>query len=121
MSALKGALMARAPREISRLVKVMGGDPVSVYGLCHLGDYEATVFSQYSHNRMFGECLVTGEKSIGLAEGYYTVRAMVELGDKYAVDLPICRAVYNVAYLGADIKEEVNALFARSLKYEFDN
>lgn len=120
MSALKGALMARAPREISRLVKVMGGDPVSVYGLCHLGDYEATVFSQYSHNRMFGECLVTGEKSTGLAEGYYTVRAMVELGDKYSVDLPICRAVYNVAYLGADIKEEVNALFARSLKYEFD-
>ena len=121
MSALKGALMARAPREISRLVKVMGGDPVSVYGLSHLGDYEATVFSKYSHNRMFGECLVTGEESIGLAEGYYTVRALVELGEKYGVDLPICRAVYNVAYLKADIKDEVNALFARSLKYEFDN
>ena len=120
MSALKGALMARAPREISRLVKVMGGDPVSVYGLCHLGDYEATVFSQYSHNRMFGECLVTGEECAGLAEGYYTVRAIVELGDRYSVDLPICRAVYNVAYLGADVKDEVNALFARSLKNEFE-
>ena len=120
MSALKGALMARAPREISRLVKVMGGDPVSVYGLCHLGDYEATVFSKYSHNRMFGECLVTGEKCQGLAEGYYTVRAMIELGEKYGVDLPICRAVYNVAYLGADVNDEVNALFARSIKNEFE-
>ena len=121
LSALKGALMARAPREISRLVEKLGGDPVSVYGLCHLGDYEATVFSQYSHNRLFGECLVTGDKPEGLAEGYYTVRALVELSEKHGVDLPICRAVYNVAYNGADIKEEMSALFARSLKYEFDN
>lgn len=120
MSSLKGALMARAPREISRLIERMGGNPVSVYGLCHLGDYEATVFSQYSHNRRFGECLVTGERPEGLAEGYYTVRALISLGERHGVDLPICRAVYNVAYCGADIKSEMGALFSRSLKYEFD-
>lgn len=120
LTSLKGALMARAPREISRLVERMGGNPVSVYGLCHLGDYEATVFSAYSHNRRFGECLLTGGEAGGLAEGYYTVKALVGLGAHYKIDLPICRAVYRVLYEGADIKEEMGALFARSLKYEFE-
>lgn len=117
---LKGALMARAPREISRLIAAMGGNPVSAYGLCHLGDYEATVFSRFSHNRAFGEGLVTGEKFEQLAEGYYTAAAIVRLGEKYGVELPICRAVYNCCYCGADVREEMHALFNRTLKYEFD-
>ena len=116
---LKGALMARGPREISALVGAMGGNPVSVYGLCHLGDYEATVFSQYSHNRRYGEFLVSGGQFDGLAEGYYTVRALLELGEKHGIELPICRAVYNVIYCKGDPKEEMNTLFKRSLKYEF--
>ena len=119
LSSLKGALMARAPREISRLVEALGGNPVSGYGLCHIGDYEATVFSRYSHNRLFGECLVTGKEPEGLAEGYYTVKALVELGERLGVELPICTAVYNICYTGAAIDTEMEALFARSLKHEF--
>ena len=119
ISSLKGALMARGPREISRLVMAMGGDPVSVYGLCHLGDYEATVFSKYSHNRAFGEAVVRGEEFSALAEGYYTVRALLSLGERYGVDLPICRAVYAIVYDKRDARAEIEALFARSVKYEF--
>ena len=54
-TSLKGALMARGTREIARLIKALGGNEFSAYGLCHLGDYEATLFSQWSHNRKFGE------------------------------------------------------------------
>ena len=61
LSSLKGALMSRGTREVSRLIAAMGGNGFSAYGLCHLGDYEATVFSQYSHNRRFGEMFVRGE------------------------------------------------------------
>ena len=120
LSSLKGALMARGPREISRLAEAMGGSPMSIYGLCHLGDYEATVFSPYSHNRAYGESLVTGKEFSGLAEGYYTVRALLLLGERYGVELPICSAVYSVVYLGSSAEEEMKALFTRSLKYEFD-
>ena len=119
ISSLKGALMARAPREISRLVAAMGGNPVSVYGLCHLGDYEATVFSKYSHNRAFGEALITGAEVSGLAEGYYTVKALLLLSEKYSVELPICRSVYKVIYSGASPTEEMEGLFSRSIKSEF--
>lgn len=119
LSTLKGALMSRGTREIGRLISAMGGSELSAYGLCHLGDYEATVFSPYSHNRSFGEMYVRGESADFLAEGYFTVKALVELGDMYGVELPICSAVYSVLYEGEDIKEKIGALFTRSLKKEF--
>ncbi len=118
LSTLKGALMSRGTREIARLIKAMGGNELSAYGLCHLGDYEATVFSQYSHNRMFGEMFVKGERYDQLAEGYYTAEAMIVLGKRYNTELPICEAVYNMLYRNADEKQTLSALFARSLKSE---
>lgn len=118
ISSLKGALMARGAREVARLIKAMGGNELSAYGLCHLGDYEATVFSKHSHNRQFGESFVKGEKFDSLAEGYYTAKAMVTLGEKYNVDLPITKAVYDVLYNGAEPKETLNGLFDRQIKEE---
>lgn len=119
LSSLKGALMSRGTREIARLISAMGGNEISAYGLCHLGDYEATLFSSHSHNRRFGECFITGESYSDLAEGYYTVKALVALEEKYGVELPICHAVYDILYKGADVKERLNMLFSRNLKNEF--
>ncbi|MDE7464395.1 MAG: NAD(P)-binding domain-containing protein, partial [Clostridiales bacterium] len=62
LSSLKGALMARGSREVSRLIQKLGGNPLSAYGLCHLGDYETTLFSKFSHNRTWGENYVLGKK-----------------------------------------------------------
>lgn len=119
LATLKGPLMSRGTREIARLIKAMGGSELSAYGLCHLGDYEATVFSPFSHNRQFGESFVKKEAFEKLAEGYYTVQALMELADAYQVELPICRCVYAILYHQADPREELNALFTRSLKNEF--
>lgn len=119
LSTLKGALMSRGTREIARLIKAMGGKETSAYGLCHLGDYQATVFSQFSHNRTFGEKFVKGESYDKLAEGYYTVVALINLAKKYGTELPICQSVYNALYENKDVKEEISDLFSRSLKEEF--
>ena len=119
LSSLKGALMSRGTREIARLIKAMGGNELSAYGLCHLGDYEATLFSKYSHNRSFGEMLVKGEKFGLLAEGVDTTKALVYLGEKYNVDLPICNTVKNVIAGNATAKDGLSSLFLRSIKTEF--
>ncbi len=119
LSTLKGALMSRGTREVSRLIEAMGGNPVSAYGLCHLGDYEATVFSPFSHNRAFGEKFVKGEPYTDLAEGYYTADALHRLAQTHGVELPICEAVWRILYAGADVKTEMAGLFQRSLKNEF--
>ncbi len=117
---LKGALMARGAREIARLIKAMGGNELSAYGLCHLGDYEATLFSAHSHNRMFGEQFVQQKPYDKLAEGSYTVKALVALGAQYGVDLPICEMVYATLYKNYPPKDVLPMLFARSVKGEFD-
>ncbi|MBU3806399.1 MAG: NAD(P)H-dependent glycerol-3-phosphate dehydrogenase [Candidatus Fournierella pullistercoris] len=119
-TSLKGALMARGAREISRLIRSMGGNELSAYGLCHLGDYEATLFSAHSHNRRFGESFVKGEHFDHLAEGASTVKALVELGSQNQVELPICRAVYDMLYEGKDVHECLPKLFQRTVKGEFD-
>lgn len=119
VSSLKGALMSRGTREVARLIRAMGGSELSAYGLCHLGDYEATVFSRWSHNRQFGESFIKGESYTKLAEGYYTVRAMLDLGRQYHVELPICQAVYDILYEKADPATVLQTLFARGLKGEF--
>ncbi len=119
LSSLKGALMARGTREIARLIQAMGGQENTAYGLCHLGDYEATLFSPHSQNLAFGKALVRGEQYEKLAEGYYTAKALKELSDKYQVELPICEAVYRILYENTNPDEMLHQLFHRSLKNEF--
>ena len=118
-ASLKGALMSRGTREISRLIKAMGGNELSAYGLAHLGDYSATVFSKYSHNRKFGEMFVRHSRYDDLAEGVSTSAALMLLSKKYGVELPICEAVYRIIYEKKDPGEVLNGLFMRSIKNEF--
>lgn len=119
LSSLKGALMSRGTNEIAKLIVAMGGNASTVYGLCHLGDYEATLFSPHSHNLCFGKSVVRREEYHELAEGYYTVKALHNLGKSYAVDLPICDAVYRILHEGANPEEVLKQLFSRSLRIEF--
>jgi len=120
LSTLKGALMSRGTREVGRLIRAMGGNELSVYGLCHLGDYEATVFSPYSQNRRFGQCFVEGKPYDKLAEGYYTVEALLDLGHRYGVELPICQVVHDVLYEGVAPRAAIQNLMNRDLKGEWD-
>lgn len=119
LTSLKGALMSRGAREIARLIAACGGNELSAYGLCHLGDYQATVFSEYSHNRAFGESFVKGEEFSKLAEGYYTVPALIKMAERHSVELPICTAVYDILYNGVKAESALTRLFDRSQKMEF--
>ncbi|RLQ94267.1 NAD(P)H-dependent glycerol-3-phosphate dehydrogenase [Falsibacillus albus] len=118
-SSLKGSLMARGTREISHLIRAMGGNDITIYGLSHLGDYEATLFSPHSHNRKFGQALVEGERFEKLAEGVSTVKALKELSIQYDVELPISNALYKILYDNHDAKDTLEELFLRPLKFEF--
>lgn len=119
-ASLKGALMARGAREVSRLIKAMGGREITAYGLCHLGDYEATLFSEFSNNRKYGENFVRGTNDENyLAEGVTTAEALIKLSKDYDIDMPITSGV------NAVLKGEINPhkmlkdMFLRSVKKEF--
>lgn len=125
---LKGPLMARGAYEVGKLIKAMGGEFNSAYGLAHLGDYETTLFSEYSHNRKYGEMMAHGARFEKLAEGVMTAKAMKELGDKYGLELPITNAVYEACFLSHAFESGDGAkncmkiilkLFERQTKSEF--
>lgn len=119
---LKGPLMARGAREVSRLIKAMGGNEFSAYGLCHLGDYETTLFSPHSHNRKWGEMYALGETFDRLAEGVPTATAMMTLAARYQVELPITQAVNDAIAHHTPPKEiphVLGRLFDREAKDEF--
>ena len=54
-----------------------------------------------------------------LAEGVATVKALLCLGEKYHVELPICQAVYDIIYEKKDPEQVLSDLFLRSIKMEF--
>jgi len=125
MSSLKGALMARGVYEVSMLIKAMGGRQLTAYGLSHLGDFEATLFSQNSHNRKYGEEFIKSNvkhrlmHTEGLAEGVETSKALMILSERYKVEMPICRLVYEILHESKDPKQGLNELFSRTYKNEF--
>lgn len=118
---MKGGLMARGAREVARLIKACGGNELSAYGLCHLGDYEATLFSKYSHNRMFGEMFAKGQKYDKLAEGVATASAMLYLAKNVGVELPITQMVYDIINGKVAKEDAIKILFARDNLKEFEN
>ena len=118
-STLKGGLMARGSREVSRLIEACGGNPLSAYGLCHLGDYEATLFSEFSHNRKWGELFAKDQLFDKLAEGVDTSEALLKLASKHNVELPITKTVYDVIHKNITKQEAIKQLFDRDNLYEF--
>ncbi len=116
---LKGALMTRGASEVARLITAMGGEGRSAYGLCHLGDYQATLFSAHSHNRQYGEACVRQQTMQSLAEGVATLKTVQHLQTTLRIDLPICQAVAAVIAEPASAQQQLRALFARPLTTEF--
>lgn len=118
-STLKGGLMARGSREVSRLIEACGGNPLSAYGLCHLGDYEATLFSEFSHNRKWGEMFAQDKEFDKLAEGVDTSAALLKLASIHNVELPITQTVFDVIHKKITKQEAIKQLFDRTNIYEF--
>ena len=108
----------RFEKSASKILSEEKNAHMTVYGLSHLGDYEATLFSAHSNNRRFGEDFICHKPFTKLAEGVYTVEALVDLSRMYNVDLPISQTVYEIVKNHKDPKEQLNQLFLRSTKAE---
>lgn len=117
---LKGALMARGAYEVGRLIKAEGGKLISAFGLCHLGDYEATLFSEHSNNRRFGEQFIQGKNFTKLAEGASTSAAMLKMAKKHNLKMPITQAVYDIIHKKETPQKVLDRLLSPSNSKEFE-
>lgn len=119
------ALAARGLAEMMRFGATMGASPLTLSGLAGVGDLMVTCYSLHSRNFRLGLAVGSGMsfdeavQSLGqVAEGAYTVRAVIENSKKFGVEMPLAEAVYRVLYKGEKPKELLKELFARPVKTE---
>ena len=113
----KAAVITRGLAELTRLGVAMGGEPQTFSGLAGMGDLIATCTSRDSRNRYVGEQLGRGRKLDQIvaemhmvAEGIKTCRVVIELADKYGVEMPIAREVFGCVYAGATARQAYRGL-----------
>jgi glycerol-3-phosphate dehydrogenase (NAD(P)+) len=121
----KGSLVTRGLAEITRLGVKMGASPLTFSGLSGLGDLVTTAMSKNSRNRFVGEEIGKGRKlndilssMVMVAEGISTTRSAVRLSQKWDVDLPITKEVYEVLFLSKSPEDGIRSLMKRDLKPE---
>jgi len=123
----KASLLCRGLAEMGVVLKALGGQGPTLYGLAGLGDLLATANSPLSRNYRFGNHLATGAtEAMALAtigatvEAPSTARAVVALADRQGWSVPICRQVVDLLEGRVDPRETVRALMERDLRPEAD-
>jgi len=123
----KAAVITRGLAELTRLGVAMGGQLQTFAGLAGMGDLVATCMSKQSRNRYVGEQLGKG-RSIDeicaemhmVAEGVKTSRVVMELAEKFGVEMPIAREVYRVVHEGSTPAQAYKGLLRVSAGSEQD-
>ena len=119
------ALITRGFAEMSRLAMAMGAQFETMSGLCGMGDLVLTCSSPQSRNMSVGLALGQGQTlqeflagKVSVAEGVESAPAVVDLGRKFEVELPLCTAVAAVLAGKMDVNAAIDALLSRPLKSE---
>ncbi len=121
----RASLITRGLYEMTKIAKIFGGKPETLYGLSGLGDLVLTATGELSRNRKFGYLLGNGLsvdealKEVGqIVEGAKTVKAIKKLSEEYRLELPISEVVYRVIYEGLSPSKAVEILMNREPKEE---
>jgi len=121
----QASLITRGLVEITRLGLALGAKRETFSGLAGLGDLVLTCTSEMSRNYHVGRELsrgkslktILGEMKM-VAEGVRNTLIVNKLAHQKKIELPICRQVYEVLYLGKPAHKALEDLMSRSLKEE---
>lgn len=121
------AIACRGLAEIMRFGHRMGASPMTLSGLAGVGDLMVTCYSMHSRNFRLGLAVGEGktldEAALALgqvAEGAYTVKAIVQNSKKFNVEMPLAEGVYRILYGNESPDKILRELFARPLKAELE-
>jgi len=119
------ALITRGFAEMTRLAVALGAKASNMMGLCGLGDLVLTCSSTQSRNMSTGFALGQGQSldsymkdRLTVAEGVQSAPAVVELGQKYGIDLPLCSSVNDLLSGRLNVDQAIDALMNRPLRHE---
>ena len=116
----KAALLVRGLAEMTRLGEAFGARPLTFQGLAGAGDLIATAYSPLSRNRLFGEKIGNGldtEVALGeigqTVEGLHSLSAVLVLGKKAGVELPISQELDAIISKRKSAEEALISLISR--------
>lgn len=119
------ALITRGLAEMMRLGVKLGARRDTFMGLAGLGDLVLTCTDDQSRNRRLGLALGRGssmqdaQRSIHQAvEGVLASQAVCRVADVLGVEMPICRQVFGIMHEGKPIREAVQNLMSREMRFE---
>jgi glycerol-3-phosphate dehydrogenase (NAD(P)+) len=121
----RAALITRGLMEITRLGLALGGNRETFMGLAGVGDLLLTCTGDLSRNRRVGLMLAEGKSlntilnELGhVAEGVHTAQAVLQLGKKLDIEMPITQAVCSILHEGVPARKAVEILLNREPKSE---
>lgn len=119
----RAALLARGLAEMRRLGRALGAQDSTFAGVAGVGDLLTTCYAPHGRNRALGLAIARGENPMDflaqastVAEGAWTCRAAVELGQRVAVELPIASQVASVIWGTVPVAQALHLLLSRAPK-----
>ena len=118
----QAVLVSNAVKEMDRFIGAVNPLGRNIFHSAYLGDLLVTAYSSFSRNRTFGTMIGKGYsvKTAQLemqmiAEGYYGTKCVMEINEKYGMQIPIVEAVYRILYESASAKAEIKTLREKTL------
>ncbi|MDU1891947.1 MAG: NAD(P)H-dependent glycerol-3-phosphate dehydrogenase [Dysgonomonas sp.] len=119
----QAVLVSNAISEMEHFVDTVSPTKRSIQDSAYLGDLLVTCYSSFSRNRTFGSMIGKGYSVKAaqiememIAEGYYGTKCIMEIKEKYNVNIPIADMVYRVLYKNSPAREEIKVLREQVLK-----
>jgi glycerol-3-phosphate dehydrogenase (NAD(P)+) len=121
------ALITRGLAEMMRLGVKLGAARETFMGLAGLGDLVLTCTDDQSRNRRLGLDLGRGRSMQDAQHGIHQVvegvlasRAVCAVAERLSVEMPICREVFRIMHENKPVREAVQELMGREMRFETD-
>jgi glycerol-3-phosphate dehydrogenase (NAD(P)+) len=119
----QAVLVSNAISEMERFVDIVSPIGRRIQDSAYLGDLLVTCYSSFSRNRTFGSMIGRGYSVKAaqvememIAEGYFGTKCIMEINEKYNVNIPVADMVYRILYENFPARQEVKALREQILK-----
>lgn len=124
---VQSILITLGLREMMMISEVLGANPKSFTGVAGVGDLVATATSSNSRNYSFGYKLGSGEKFQDIlkkqeevAEGIRSLKVANAVIEKFQLETPIMKSIYNMVYNGKDVQSTIATLMKFPFRMDSD-